>query len=445
MRGAGRGRSVVFMTRAGVRSRFAAALVVFALLAACAAESSGGGGKSEFAAPKAVKGLELLGQDVVPDDTPDATGADVHSTAGASTQFALDVYRRVAADAADKNVILSPYSLFRLLAMIEAGAKGTTAEEIRRVLHSDLAGNRLADALNRLGQEVLSRQNEKVSLRVADGAFVHPGLEPSAAFVEVLAREFKAPVARVDFGDPDTARGVINEWGKVNTNGLVPEAIPQGRITPQTRLVLADAVALDAAWETPFDPKSSEDGPFMRPDGSMVQARMMANDGSLPRSFKDGLGVVRLPYAGEDLSMIAIMPMRTPLNEFVAALTPEKLDAVVQSIEEGGIHLSFPKFTARSAHALGGTLQALGMPTAFSSAADFSAISPGLVLDFVDQGAFVEVDEKGTKAAAVSSGGFAASHGPTLSFNRPFMYLIRDDATRTVLFVGHVVDPSAKD
>ena len=309
------------------------------------------------------------------------------------------------------------------------------------MLGTQLPTARIAEATNRLAQEILRHQNDDVTLRVGDAAWVAPDLEVKPTYAALLARQFGAPLAKVDFTDAEAARTAINRWGSQITDGLVKEAVPPGQITPDTKLVLADAVFLDAAWEQPFDPGDTSKQPFTRPDGSTVDAPMMQENGSAPRITTMDYSAIRLPYKGEDLSFIAIMPLR-PLAQFVATLTPRKLNDITGAIVEGGIHLSFPRFKFSSTLPLTEPLTELGMPTAFSDSADFSGIASGLFLDFVQQGAAIEVDEKGTKAAAVSTGSFAASHGPTIDFNRPFLYLIRDDATGAVLFIGHVTDPT---
>lgn len=419
-------------------------LVLFALTAA-ACGGSGGGGGAGVADPATidVDGVTLVGADVERDTAPDATDAELAATAEATMAFALDVYRSVAAQREDKNLVLSPYSLYRLLAMIDAGAAGSTSEEIRRVLHSELTSDRLAEALNRLNREILGRRNDKLELQVADATWTSPSLTPGRPFVEVLAREFGAPLAQLDFGDPAKAKAAIDEWGRKATGGLIEESVPPGVITPLTKLVLADAVYLDAAWEDPFDPKSTSDDDFTRSDGTTVSTPMMRDDGSAPRVYTTEYGAVRLPYAGKGLSMLAVVPQQQPLPQFVTALTPARVQGILGGIEDDGIHLSFPKYKARSQLSLAATLSALGMPTAFSGDADLSCIGAGLHLDAVEQAAYVEVDEKGTKAAAVTSGLVAGSHGPTIAFDRPFLYLILDDATGTVLFIGHVADPTA--
>jgi serpin B len=169
---------------------------------------------------------------------------------------------------------------------------------------------------------------------------------------------------------------------------------------------------------------------------------MMHYNEYLPSATSDAYQAVEIPYGGGALSMVVIVP--NDLAAYEAALTPESLAATIASIQDGGIHLSLPKWTAATHVSLNDTLAALGMPTAFSGAADFSGMvdGGGLSLDRVEHEAFVEVDERGTRAAAATGGAVVSSHGPTVVVNRPYLYVIRDRGAGTILFIGRVTDPS---
>jgi serpin B len=169
---------------------------------------------------------------------------------------------------------------------------------------------------------------------------------------------------------------------------------------------------------------------------------MMHYDEYLPSLLTDDLQAVELPYGGGALSMVVIAP--NDLAAFEAALTTESLAKVIDQIEDGGIHLSLPKWTARTHVQMNDTLKSLGMTTAFSDAADFSGMidGGGLQLAQVEHEAMIEVDEQGTRAAAATGGVIAGSHGPTITINRPFLYAIRDHGAGTILFIGRVTQPT---
>ena len=209
-----------------------------------------------------------------------------------------------------------------------------------------------------------------------------------------------------------------------------------------TAMVLVNAIALDAPWEFPFDPAATTDQPFTRADGSTVDVATMHYHEFLPSAVTEEYQAVELPYGGGALSMVVVMP--SDLAEFEANLTTESLTGVFDSITDGGIHLSLPKWSARTHLTLNDTLAALGMPTAFGGGADFSGMvdGGGIWLDRVEHEAYIEVDEQGTRAAAATGGAMAMSHGPTITINQPYLYIIRDQGAGTVLFIGRVNDPT---
>jgi serpin B len=169
---------------------------------------------------------------------------------------------------------------------------------------------------------------------------------------------------------------------------------------------------------------------------------MMHYDEFLPSLWREDLQAVEVPYGGGALSMVVIVP--NDLEAFESELTSESLTAVIDAIDDGGIHLSLPRWTARTHVQLNEILSDLGMPTAFSPAADFSGMveGGGLWLDQVEHEAVIEVDEEGTRAAAATGGEMAASHGPTVAVDRPYLYVIRDRGSGAILFIGRVLDPT---
>jgi len=270
-----------------------------------------------------------------------------------------------------------------------------------------------------------------------------PALALRAEYLDVLTGAYGSPLAEADFGtDPEGSRELVNGWVEDQTNDLIPELFPPDSFSGQTQMVLVNAVAMDAPWEFPFDPAMTRQEPFTRADGTTVQVPMMHYDEYLPSLWRNDVQAVELPYGGGTLSMVVIVP--TDLEGFEAELTSQSLAAIIDAIDDGGIHLSLPKWTARTHVQLNDILSELGMPTAFSAAADFSAMvdGGGLWLDQVEHEAVVDVDEQGTRAAAATGGEMVVSHGPTIAVNRPYLYVIRDRGAGTILFLGRVTDPT---
>jgi serpin B len=277
----------------------------------------------------------------------------------------------------------------------------------------------------------------------ANKVWTQPGLALRDDYLDVLTGVYGSPLAEADFtGDADGERQVINTWVEQNTDDLIPELFPDGSLDPTAVMVLVNAVALDAPWEFPFDPADTSDEPFTRGDGTRVNVPTMHYGEYLPSAVTPDYQAVELPYGGGALSMVVVQP--NDLSSFEANLDAETLDGVFSSITDGGIHLSLPKWSARTHLTLNDTLAALGMPTAFGGGADFSGMvdGGGIWLDRVEHEAYIEVDEQGTRAAAATGGAMDGSHGPTITINQPYLYIIRDQGAGTVLFIGRVTDPT---
>ncbi len=374
-------------------------------------------------------------------------GADGRNTTAAvagMNAFAVDLYRAVIASETG-NTVISPYSVTFALGMIYAGARGDTAREMAGVLHAaGLSPEDWHEGINAYDLTLDARTaGSPTTWAAANKVWAAPGLALRDDYLDVLTGDYGSPLAEADFGaDPDAQRQLVNGWVAEQTNDLITELFPHGSLTAQTRMVLVNAVALDAPWEFPFDPASTRTEPFTRADGSVVRVPMMHYDEYLPSAWKEDYQAVELPYGGGALSMVVIVP--ADLETFETTLTPESLDAVIDTIGDGGIHLSLPRWTARTHLSLKETLSALGMPMAFGGPADFSGMveGGGLWLDQVEHEAFVEVDEQGTRAAAATGGEMVVSHGPTVEVNRPYLYVIRDRGSGTILFIGRVTDPT---
>ena len=375
-------------------------------------------------------------------------GADGRNTTAAvagMNAFAVDLFTAVAAGQSG-NVVVSPYSVTFALGMIYSGAEGKTAREMAAVLHADIPARRWHEGINAYDLTLDARTaRSPTSWSAANKVWTQPGLPLRDDYLDVLTAAYGSPLAEADFAiDVDAQREVINGWVAEQTEERIAELFPRGSLDPATVMVLVNAVALDAPWEFPFDPAATADEPFTRLDDTTVNVAMMHYDEYLPSASTDSYQAVELPYGGGALSMVVIVP--DDLAAFEAALTAESLIEIVGSIKDGGIHLSLPRWTTRTHLTLNDSLAALGMPTAFTAgAADFSGMvdGGGVWLDRVEHEAFIEVDEDGTRAAAATGGVMLGSHGPTVEVNRPYLYVIRDRGAGTILFIGHVTDPSA--
>ncbi len=386
------------------------------------------------------EGVTVLGADV-PRREPRVAPAEVERLTAAQVDFALDLYRAADADA-DADLVVGPGSLHTALSMVLAGARGRTAAELAKVLHLRGLEPRLHELNNVLDRELrFGSQKRGVRLDIANRIWA-ARLQVEPEYAETVATDYGAGLAALDIaGDPEEARAAVNRWVAESTHDKIEEMFRKGTITADTRLVLANALHLDADWRFPFPADATSEQPFRLADGSTVQVPTMRYDEYLPTGAGRGWSAVRLPYAGRRLAMTVIVP--EDLRSFERTLNADVLEQVEANIRDGGIHLSLPRFTARTHLALADTLAEMGMPFRRSARVRISRRCRARACTWAPWSTrrVVEVDEEGTEAAAASGGAVQGSHGPTVTVDRPFLFGVRDQPTGSVLFLGRVTDP----
>jgi len=355
------------------------------------------------------------------------------------------------------NLFYSPHSISLALAMTVAGARGETERQMADTLHFTLPQDRLHPAFNRLDLELAQRgegaegkDGEGFRLHIVNAIWGQEGYEFLSEFLDVLAENYGAGLRVLDFaGAPEESRVTINEWVSDQTENRIEDLIPPGAIDPSTRLVLTNAIYFNAAWAEPFEPDLTEDGPFYLLDGREVSVPMMRQMASFGYAEGEGVQAVELPYDGRELSMVILLPDAGEFDTFESVLDGGRVDRMVKNLAHRQVALAMPRFEFESGFSLVDALTALGMPDAFSGAADFSGMTGTRDLSIRDviHKAFVSVDEAGTEAAAATAvimGEAAMQEEPVeVTVDRPFIFVIRDIETGTVLFVGRVVDPGA--
>ncbi|WP_327677922.1 serpin family protein [Kitasatospora sp. NBC_00458] len=433
-----------------VRTRRPAVLLLCctALLAGCG--STGGG-------PAVVRVA-------APGSPPTVDPAQVTATAAATGAFGLDLLHTLTADpaAAGRNLVLSPSGLATALAMLLPGARGTSAEELTRALHTELAPQQYALAAGALNRRTpTGGDGGGFVLRQADDIWAQRDFPVDQGYLGVLAAAFDTGVHTADFRkDPEGARKAVNSAVEKATEGRVKDLFGKGQINADTRLALTDALYLKADWAAPFKAPNTADRPFHRLDGSVPAVPTMAAKESL--RYAEGSGgilgepwqAVELPYAGGSLAMDLVVPAQGGFEAFRKGLDQTRLDLILGSLTGRSVDLTLPKFHFDTANDLKPALRALGVDAVFGPGADLSGI-PGagaterLKVGAVVQKATVQVDEKGTVAAAGSGVSVEAMAGAApkdpvqLHIDRPFLFLIRDTATGRPLFLGQVTDPQA--
>lgn len=367
------------------------------------------------------------------------------AAADAVNAFGLDLYRRLAADRPDDNLVLSPASIALALAMAAAGAAGTTLDEMTSTLHADDLD--LHRAMNALSSALDARNATGVQVSIANATWLQAGMTVGSAFLDTLAGQYGSGAATVDFRrEAEQARVDINAWVAERTNDRIPDLIPPDTLDEATRFVLVNAVYLLADWAEPFDPLLTRDAPFTTASGDTVDVPTMVNETTLPYATGDGWQAIELPYRGDELAMLLFLPEPDflPLFEEIFLVT----DATTY-LEPALVRVFLPRWDTASSFGLADQLGALGMPTAFTADADFTGITTDepLYVGAVIHQANITVGEEGTEAAAATAVAGEAGAAPpvqepiVLQFDRPFVFALRDRLTGAVLFLGRVADP----
>lgn len=388
---------------------------------------------------------------------PAVSTQDSATLANGNSAFAFDLYGAVRG--ANGNVFFSPHSISIALAMVYAGAEGNTAAQMAHVLHYDLPPERLHPAFNALGlalesrgQGAAGRDGGPFRLKIANSIWGQTGYTFLAPFLDTIALNYGAGLRLLDFqADPEPCRITINDWVSANTERRIQNLIPQGTLTPLTRLVLCNAIYFNAKWLSTFARQNTRDMPFNLLDGRTATVRMMSQTQSFSYAEGDGYQAVELPYDGNEIAMLVLLPASGRFAEFEGQLTSARAGSITASLAHRQVALTMPKFSYTSTLGLADTLRDMGMSDAVTpGAADFSGIdgTRELYISAVLHKAFVRVDEEGTEAAAATAVVVGTTSAPldpvVVNVNRPFIVLIRDLATGTILFLGRVADPTAQ-
>ncbi|MBN1856587.1 MAG: serpin family protein [Dehalococcoidia bacterium] len=379
---------------------------------------------------------------------------DARALAEGNGAFAFDLYHKVAGGS--ENVFYSPYSISLALAMTYAGAQSDTEAEMASTLHFDLPSDRLHTTFNALdqtlntrGQGVQGKDGEGFRLNVVNAIWGQKGYNFLEEYLDTLAMNYGAGLRVLDFeAAPEPSRLAINDWVEEQTEDRIEDLIPEGGINPMTRLVLTNAVYFNAAWASQFEKDFTAPGVFHLLEGGEVTVPMMHQTDSFRYRSAPDYDVVELPYDGYEMSMVIVVPASGRFSAVEQSLDYAIVSDTIDGLQNTQLSLTMPRFKMETSFSLSKALSQLGMDAAFDpSRADFSGMDGGrnLFISDVIHKAFVEVDEAGTEAAAATAVVMEATAMPaepmTLTIDRPFVFLIRDVETDTILFVGRVMNP----
>jgi serpin B len=372
---------------------------------------------------------------------------DQSKLAAANMDFAFDLFQQIVHEQPDANIFISPFSVSTVLQMLGNGAAGSTKQELERVLHTDgLTAEALNAACESLNQSLNSQTN--VTLELANAIWYKKGIPLKPGFVSVNKEFFQAELGGVDFDRPQSAL-TINDWAEKNTHGKIQQVV-QWPFDPATRVILANAIYFKGKWETPFDQKETKPHAFHLVGGGEKPVSTMWRHSHFDYQQGDGFQAVRLPYAGGRLQMSLFLPdANSSLTNLLARFnTGLERNKMLEGFFDRDGTFALPRFKLEYNVRLNDSLQALGMKRAFHEA-DFSVMSDEpLEVSEVKQKSYVEVNEEGTEAAAVTVGIVRATAilRPQKPFemivDRPFFFVIEDSQTQSILFMGVVYDPA---
>jgi serpin B len=416
-----------------LRRRLVALVVVAGLAGACGAPA----------------GDEVRG-DAPRRQAPERAGRPV---AAAVNAFGIDLYRALAPRGG--NFVIAPQAVASSLAMARAGAGSTTREQLDRVLHLDGVVDP-EQGFNALGAALDARRGERrsevrvgeVAVRASTALWAQEDTRFDPSFLDVLSAEFGSGVRVVDFrSDPERARRTVNAWLEGDSGGQLTDLVPRGTFTQYTRFVVTSAFTLRAPWLVPFPDDGVRPRPFTLADGRTVEVPTLATraETGLRHGRGDGWEAVELPYLGEELAMVVILP-DDPAS-FDATLDRERLEEVVRSLRPGPLEVALPAFGFTTRLELSDVLASLGMPAAFDPAvADFAGITTDeqLVISDVPTETYASVGPDGSEGEAttvVTTGPSRRFAAPSVRIDRPFLFVVVDRPTGVVLQCGRVVDP----
>jgi serpin B len=366
-----------------------------------------------------------------------------------NTKFALDLYAQLRGDKG--SLFLSPYSISSALAMTYAGAREKTAEEMKTVLTFP-DEDKLNAGFRALNEEINGEPNKKrgYKLTVANSLWGQKGYPWNADFLGTTKKFYGAGLQEVDFRtDTEKARVTINEWVEKQTADKIKDLLAKGIITPDTRLVLTNAIYFKGDWASQFKKDRTQDKQFKMDGGKMAKVPMMHQTGKYAYGEDAAVQVLKMPYAGKELEMVVILPKKVDgLPDVEKSLTPDKLKGWITATRDDRIDVGLPKFKLETQFQLKDALMKMGMPLAFDEEkANFTGMASKeqLYISAVVHKAFVEVNEEGTEAAAATGVVIATPTSvqlhPSFIADHPFLFLIRDSRNGSILFLGRYIGP----
>jgi serpin B len=363
--------------------------------------------------------------------------------------FAFKLYNQIKKDKKE-NLFFSPFSISTALAMTYAGARNETAKQMAATMHFNADQDVFSRDYQTYLGKIESDTGKDLILGIANSLWLGKSLELLPPFKETVITDYNSEAKNVDFSKSEKVRQEINTWVAQKTKDKIQDLILPGMLSASTRLVLVNAIYFKGRWKVPFSKDSTKSDDFYKSGATTVKAKFMHNTNHF-RYYEDrSLQAVEIPYEGNKTSMLVILPNEiNGIDGLENQLDYSYYTKIASSIHPRKVILAVPKFKTTVQFELAGALSAMGMPNAFSGSADFGGISKeGLMIGAVIHKAFIDVNEEGTEAAAATAVLMPMSvavhppKNPVFIANHPFIFVIRDNATGSILFMGKIMDPT---
>jgi serpin B len=414
------------------RRRRAGALSTLLLAAACGGDGAGTG---PAPSPTRVDSLAALPRPLSAVEQQGVLGTNA---------FALPLLRGTVAAQPGKNVLLSPLSVSMMLGMTANGAAGETEAQLQQVLGWGSRSRSEVNAAYQALRTLLPSLDSTVTVRIANGVWVRQPLVADTGFAGAVQRHFGGTV--LPGTTPAAMFAAVNDWGRQQTDGLVPQVLDQPP-PDDLMMLLANALVFSGRWRDQFDPARTAPAAFTLGSGGTIQVPMMSRSGNFQVAVREGTTAIDLPYGNSAYSLLVVLPDGRSLDALVAGLDTAQVAALVRALGPvpASTPLALPRFTVRGNLELRPVLEGLGMARAFSDRAEFPRLftpAQAARLQFVKHAVTLEVTERGTRAAAVTAGGIGPTSLPmAYRVDRPFVFFIRERFANTILFAGVVRDP----
>ncbi len=376
-----------------------------------------------------------------------------------NNKFAFELYQNL--ENQQGNLFLSPYSISTAVAMTYAGAKGETGRQMAATLNFNLYDDSndtkripLIPLFHHTFGNIIKQLNESgkkggYELTVANALWGQKDYQFLPEFLTTVKTNYDGNLEQVDFKtQTEEARKTINAWVENKTKDKIKELIKPGLLDSMTRLVLTNAIYFKGKWESQFKPEQTKDAPFTLLDGKTINAAMMSQTGKFSYTETNDIQILEMPYVNKDLSMVVLLPKKADgIKDLEKELTSVNLTDWLTGMHKREVQVFFPKFKMTSEFSLAETLSAMGMPDAFLEKADFSGMTGNrdLLISAIVHKAYVEVNEEGTEAAAATGAVMKVTSigtpPPVFRADHPFIFLIRDNPTGSILFLGRLAHP----